>query len=126
MKKDPLRTKIRLAIGGLLGLAGIFYADNPRSTFRRPQLRRSALMVPRKKMARRLSPLPGRVIFEAKNKGAQLLEILRGIAIENQQEEPQVFYPIREVARHLDVPVSTVSRVYDALEEEGILLSVRG
>src|SRR5438094_10502964 len=43
----------------------------------------------------------------------------------NQQEEPQVFYPIREVARHLRVPVSTVSRVYDALEEEGILVSVR-
>jgi len=82
--------------------------------------------VPRKKMARRLQPLPARVIFEPKNKGAQLLEILRGIAIANQQEEPQVFYPIREVARHLGVPVSTVSRVYDALEEEGILVSVRG
>jgi len=67
------------------------------------------------------------VTFKAKkHKGAQLLEILRGIAIANQQEEPQVFYPIREVARHLGVPVSTVSRVYDALEEEGILVSVRG
>ena len=83
-------------------------------------------MMPRKKMARRLSPLPARVTFEAKNKGAQLLEILRGVAIANQQEEQQVFYPIREVARHLGVPVSTVSRVYDALEEEGILVSVRG
>mgnify|MGYP003694027691 CR=1 FL=1 len=91
--KIALRTKIHLIIVGLLALAGIFYAGNPRSTFRRPQLRRSALMVPRKKMARRLSPLPARVIFEAKNKGAQLLEILRGIAIANQQEEPQVFIP---------------------------------
>jgi DNA-binding Lrp family transcriptional regulator len=49
-----------------------------------------------------------------------LLEILRDIAIANQQEEPQVFYPIREVASHLGVPVSTVSRIYNALEEEGI------
>ena len=83
--------------------------------------------MPRKKIARGLPPLPSRVTFKAKkHKGAQLLEILRGIAIGNQQEEPQVFYPIREVARRLGVPVSTVSRVYDALEEEGILVSVRG
>src|ERR1700751_4081228 len=80
-------------------------------------------MMPRKKIARGLPPLP----FKAKkHKGAELLAILRGIAIANQQEEPQVFYPIREVARHLGVPVSTVSRIYNALEEEGILVSVRG
>jgi hypothetical protein len=67
------------------------------------------------------------MVFEVKkHKSAQLLEILRGIAIANQQEGPQVFYPIREVARHLGVPVSTVSRVYGTLEEEGMLLSVRG
>lgn len=84
-------------------------------------------MTPRRTVARRLPPFPASVTFKAKNqKGAQLLEILRGIAIANQQEEPQVFYPIREVAGRLDVPVSTVSRVYDALEEEGILVSVRG
>ncbi len=83
--------------------------------------------MPRKKIARGLPPLPSRVTFKAKkHKGAQLLEILRDIAIANQQEEPQVFYPIREVARRLGVPVSTVARVYDALEEEGILVSVRG
>jgi len=83
--------------------------------------------MPRKKMARGLPPLPARLTFKAKkHKGAHLLEILRGIAMANQQEEPQVFYPIREVARRLGVPVSTVSRVYDALEEEGILVSVRG
>jgi hypothetical protein len=81
----------------------------------------------RKKIAQGLAPLPSRLIFKAKrHKGAQLLEILRGIAIANQQEEPQVFYPIREVARHLGVPVSMVSRIYHALEEEGILVSVRG
>src|ERR1700757_4489754 len=81
----------------------------------------------RKKIAQGLPPLPSRLTFKAKkHKGAQLLEILRGVAIANQQEEPQVFYSIREVARRLGVPVSTVSRVYDALEEEGILVSVRG
>jgi len=81
----------------------------------------------RKKIARGLPPLPSRPTFKAtKHKGAQLLEILRGIAIANQQEEPQLFYPIREVARRLGVPVSTVSRVYGALEGEGILVSVRG
>jgi DNA-binding transcriptional ArsR family regulator len=81
----------------------------------------------RKKIARGLPALPARLTFKVKkHKGAQLLEILRGIAIANQQEEPQVFYPIREVARRLGVPLSTVSRVYDALEEEGILVSVRG
>jgi hypothetical protein len=78
-------------------------------------------------MVRRVRPLPARLTFKAKeHKGAQLLEILRGIAIANQHEESQVFYPIREVARHFAVPLSTVSRVYDALEAEGILVSVRG
>src|ERR1043166_3618743 len=81
----------------------------------------------RKKIARGLPVLKSRLTFKAKkHKGAQLLEILRGIAIANQREEPQVFYPIREVARHLRVTASTVSRIYDALEEEGILVSVRG
>lgn len=85
------------------------------------------IYMPRKNIARGLPSLPSRLTFKAKkHKGAQLLEILRGIAIANQQEEAQVFYPIREVAHHLCVPASTVSRVYDALEEEGILISVRG
>ena len=55
-----------------------------------------------------------------------MLELLRGIAIASQREEPQGFYPLREVARHFTVPLSTVSRVYGELEEEGILASVRG
>src|SRR5262245_11404149 len=81
----------------------------------------------RKQIARGLPRLPSRPTFKAtKHKGAQLLEILRGIAMANQQDEPQVFYPIREVARHFAVPLSTVSRVYHELEEEGILVSVRG
>jgi DNA-binding transcriptional regulator YhcF (GntR family) len=48
------------------------------------------------------------------------------VALKNQRPEPQIFYPIRDVARHFRVPPSTVARVYDHLEEEGILVSVRG
>jgi hypothetical protein len=81
----------------------------------------------RKKIVRGLPRLPARLAFKAtEHKGARLLETLRGIAIANQQEEPQVFYTIREVAHHFAVPLSTVSRVYEELEEEGILVSVRG
>ena len=81
----------------------------------------------RKKAVRGLPPLPARLAFKAtEHKGAWLLETLRGIAIANQQEEPQVFYTIREVAQHFAVPVSTVSRVYNQLEDEGILVAVRG
>ena len=81
----------------------------------------------RKKTVRGVPPLPARRTLSAKeHKGTRLLEILRGFAIANQQEEPQVFYSIREVAHHFAVPVSTVSRVYCELEEEGILVSVRG
>src|ERR1041385_7352819 len=80
-----------------------------------------------RKIVRRLPPLPSRLRIQAKeHKGAQLLEILRGVAIENQQEDPQVFYSIREVARRFAVPLSTVSRVYGQLEDEGILVSIRG
>ena len=81
----------------------------------------------RKKTVRGVLPLPARPTLSAKeHKGTQLLEILRGFAIANQQEEPQVFYSIREVAHHFAVPVSTVSRVHCELEEEGILVSIRG
>jgi hypothetical protein len=59
-------------------------------------------------------------------KAGRLLEILRDISLKNQREEPQIFYPIRDVARHFHVPVSLVARVYDRLEDEGILVSVRG
>ena len=81
----------------------------------------------RKKMLQGLPPLPTRRRSKAKeHKGAQLLELLQGIAIASQREEPQGFYPLREVARHFTVPISTVSRVYGELEEEGILASIRG
>ena len=44
----------------------------------------------------------------------------------NQREEPQVFHPVRTVAKHFDVPVSLTARVYEQLENEGLLTRIRG
>jgi hypothetical protein len=60
------------------------------------------------------------------HKTERLLEILRGISVSSQEAKPRVFYPVREVARHFRVPISTVARVYTRLEDEGILASIRG
>jgi hypothetical protein len=81
----------------------------------------------RKKLPRRLSQLPKAPAFKPKDhKFARLLELLRGVAINNQREEAHVFYSVREVAKHFHVPISMVGRVYEQLEEEGILAVVRG
>jgi hypothetical protein len=81
----------------------------------------------RKKFVRRLPPLPSRPGVKLRNhKTARLLEIMRSIAVGARREESQVFYATREVSRHFDVPVSTVARVYEHLEEEGLLATVRG
>lgn len=65
--------------------------------------------------------------FKSKDhKFARLLEVVRGVAINNQRTEAHVFYPVREVAQHFHVPISMVGRLYEQLEEEGILVSVRG
>ena len=81
----------------------------------------------RKKAPRRLATLPGRRALErAHHKTEALIEILRGVAVKNQREQPQAFYSMREVAAHFRVQVSTVSRVYQRLEKEGLLSRVRG
>jgi hypothetical protein len=81
----------------------------------------------RTKLAHIRPALPTRAILRGmKPKGAHLLEVLRGVALKNQREEPQIFYPIRDAAHHFHVPVSTVARIYDQLENEGILVGVRG
>jgi hypothetical protein len=83
--------------------------------------------VPRKKHIPPVAPLPARPGFKlGEAKADRLLEILRGLALKNRKEEAQVFHPIREVARHFGVPLSTVARIYNRLEEEGVLVSVRG
>ena len=81
----------------------------------------------RKKVPRTLAPLPGkRVLDDAHHKTERLIEILREVALKNQQEQPRAFYSLREVATRFNVPVSTVSRAYRHLEQEGLLNRVRG
>lgn len=81
----------------------------------------------RKKVSRALAPLPSRRALEkAHHKTEALTEILREVAVKNQQEQPRAFHSVRDVATHFKVPVSTVSRVYRTLEQEGLLSRVRG
>ncbi len=81
----------------------------------------------RKKVTRALAPLPNRRAFEkAHHKTEALINILRDVAVKNQQEQPRAFHSVRDVAAHFRVPVSTVSRVYRHLEQEGLLSRVRG
>jgi hypothetical protein len=81
----------------------------------------------RKKAPRRLIPLPNRGALErAHHKTEALTEILRGVAAKNQREQPQAFYSMREVAAHFRAQISTVSKVYGRLEQEGLLSRVRG
>jgi DNA-binding LacI/PurR family transcriptional regulator len=81
----------------------------------------------RKKVSRTLSSLPTkRTLERAPHKTEGLLAILRDVAVKNQREQPRVFYSIRDVATQFGIPVSTVSRVYCRLEQEGLLNRVRG
>jgi hypothetical protein len=81
----------------------------------------------RKKVTRALAPLPNRRALErAHHKTEALIDILRDVAVKNQQEQPRAFHSVRTVATHFKVPISTVSRVYRHLELEGLLSRVRG
>jgi hypothetical protein len=81
----------------------------------------------RKKVSRALAPLPSRrALDKAHHKTEALTAILRGVAVKNQREQPLAFHSVREVATHFRVPVSTVSRAYRVLEQEGLLSRVRG
>src|SRR2546430_8979730 len=81
----------------------------------------------RKKITRRLAPLPPKTILKAReHKTARLAEILRGIAVTSQTDEPQVFYPVRDVAGRFHMSTSVVAKAYGQLEDEGLLSTVRG
>lgn len=81
----------------------------------------------RKKVSRALAPLTNPcALAKAHHKTEKLTEILRGVAVKNQQEQPRAFHSVREVATHFRIPVSTVSKVYRTLEQEGLLSRVRG
>ncbi|PYI92233.1 MAG: hypothetical protein DME97_10895 [Verrucomicrobia bacterium] len=81
----------------------------------------------RKKVTRVLAPLPNRrALDKAHHKTEALTAILRDVAVKNQREQPRAFHSVRDVAAHFHVPVSTVSRAYRVLEQEGLLSRVRG
>jgi hypothetical protein len=80
----------------------------------------------RKKLRRRLPALPAKLLRARDHKTGVLLDVLRRYTVLNQREEPQVFHPVRTVAKHFDVPVSLTARVYEQLENEGLLTRIRG
>ena len=81
----------------------------------------------RKKVTRALAPLPSRrALDKAHHKTEALIDILRDVAVKNQREQPRAFYSVREVAAHFQVPISSVSRAYRHLEQEGLISRVRG
>jgi hypothetical protein len=59
-------------------------------------------------------------------KSALILRLLRQRAQENRTKNRQPFYSIRAVANHFAVPVTTVSRIYGRLKDEGLLVAVWG
>lgn len=83
--------------------------------------------MPRTKVSRDLAPLPRcappRTAFQ---KTADLLRIIRSLAIKNQRNQSRVFYSVREVAKKFRVPVSTVAKIYRDMEHDGLLSRVRG
>src|SRR2546421_3338846 len=81
----------------------------------------------REKIARRLAPLPPKTILKSReHKTARLAEILRGIAVTSQTDEPQIFYPVRDVADRFRTSISVVAKAYERLEDKGLLSTVRG
>ena len=73
-----------------------------------------------------LGALPRASALKSANDNARSLgELLKSLALKNQREQPRVFYSLREVATHFKVAVSTVSRIYHDLEDEGLLSRVR-
>jgi hypothetical protein len=66
------------------------------------------------------------LVRERLRKTDRLLEMIRGLAVEEQQERPQIFLSLRAAARHFGVPTSAMAAVYKQLTEEGILSGIRG
>lgn len=62
----------------------------------------------------------------AKERISLVLGLLRRTAIEHRESTGRAFYSIRTVARHFNLPSTTVIRLYDRLKLEGVLGSVWG
>jgi len=81
----------------------------------------------RKKISHSLPALPGkRELQNVAHKTERLTELLRTAALRSQRDQPRAFYSFRDVADRFRVPLSTVSRAYKQLEQEGLLSLVRG
>jgi hypothetical protein len=81
----------------------------------------------RKKIRRPLRPLRGNLKVTASNhKVEQLAVILRNAARAQQTDNAQVFYSLRDVADRFDVSLSMVAAAYRELENEGLLVRLRG
>jgi hypothetical protein len=80
------------------------------------------------RISRDLEPLPrgSASTVVRRNVHYSLLQTLRSLAVKNQREQPRVFYSLREVAKRFRVPVSTVAKIYQDLDREGLLSRVRG
>jgi hypothetical protein len=71
--------------------------------------------------SRQLSGLrPGR------RKTDRLFELVRGLALKQQKDAPQIFLSLREAAKRFGVPVSAMATVYKKLTDERVLAGIRG
>src|SRR6266404_796586 len=81
----------------------------------------------RKPRPRRRAHLPELFLVRHKPKKTdRLLELVRGLALKQQKDAPQIFLSLREAAKRFGVPVSAMATVYKKLVEECILASNRG
>jgi len=65
-------------------------------------------------------------LARTEKKGEGLLQILRRLAQSARTRESKLFYSLRQVAAHYDLPLSTVARYYQQLEVEGLISRIRG
>jgi DNA-binding transcriptional ArsR family regulator len=83
--------------------------------------------MPRKKLTCDLPPLRRPSAMRNRElSDANLLKIFRDVAIAHRRSEPEQFYPLRNAAKELKVPISAISRTYDKLKKEGLLTTMRG
>ena len=59
-------------------------------------------------------------------KATCILRVLRAVAKKNRTKGSRPFYSIRSVAKHFELPPTTVTRMYGRLKEEGLLTSAWG
>jgi hypothetical protein len=66
------------------------------------------------------------LVRERLRKTDRLLEMIRGLAVKEQQTRPRIFLSLRAAAHRFGVPTSAMAAIYKQLTEEGILSGVRG